>query len=71
MAGRTDLFDPNPDRVLIAIGTQFDHTLGLTRLNAYAGMAAPYVLRDAQEAALTAPGGALAGLPEIPLVLHA
>ena len=47
-----------------------DHTLGLTRLNAYAGMAAPYVVRDAQEAALTAPGGALAGLPEVPLVIQ-
>ncbi len=39
-----------------------DHAWGITRLNVYAGEAAGYLVNDATEAALTAPGGALAGL---------
>lgn len=66
--GAATYFFPNGQSARLA--WYHDHTLGLTRLNAYAGMAAPYVLRDAQEAALTAPGGALAGLTEIPLVIQ-
>jgi len=39
-----------------------DHAWGITRLNVYAGEAAPYLVTDATEKALTAPTGALAGL---------
>lgn len=39
-----------------------DHAWGITRLNVMAGEAAPYLLTDATETALTAAGGALAGL---------
>ncbi len=39
-----------------------DHAWGITRLNVYAGEAAGYVLTDAMEQSLIAPGGALAGL---------
>ncbi len=39
-----------------------DHAWGITRLNVYAGEAAGYVITDATEAALLAPGGAMAGL---------
>ena len=39
-----------------------DHAWGITRLNVYAGEAAGYLLTDAMEQALIAPGGALAGL---------
>ena len=35
-----------------------DHTLGITRLNVYAGMAAYYILTDPAEAALNLPSGA-------------
>ena len=39
-----------------------DHAWGITRLNVYAGEAAGYLLTDAMEQSLIAPGGALAGL---------
>ena len=39
-----------------------DHAWGITRLNVYSGEAAGYVLTDAMETSLTAPGGVLAGL---------
>ena len=39
-----------------------DHAWGITRLNVYAGEAAGYVLTDAMEQSLIAPGGALDGL---------
>ncbi len=39
-----------------------DHAWGITRLNVYAGEAAGYVITDAMEQSLVAPGGALAGL---------
>jgi FtsP/CotA-like multicopper oxidase with cupredoxin domain len=39
-----------------------DHAWGITRLNVYAGEAAPYLLTDQMEQSLTAPGGALSGL---------
>ncbi len=39
-----------------------DHAWGITRLNVYAGEAAGYLITDATEQALIAPGGALDGL---------
>ena len=48
-----------------------DHAQGITRLNVYAGEAAPYLITDAAEVALTGPGGPLAGLAAtIPLVVQ-
>ena len=48
-----------------------DHAWGITRLNVYAGEAAPYVVTDATEQALMAPGGPLDGLGYgIPLVIQ-
>jgi spore coat protein A, manganese oxidase len=43
-----------------------DHAMGITRLNVYAGLAANYFLRDAQESALNLPTGPY----EIPLVIQ-
>lgn len=43
-----------------------DHTLGITRLNAYAGLAGCYFIRDEAEDALNLPRGAY----EVPLVLQ-
>ncbi|MEZ6073897.1 MAG: multicopper oxidase domain-containing protein [Pirellulales bacterium] len=43
-----------------------DHSMGITRLNVYAGMAGFYILRDEQEAALNLPSGAY----EVPLVFQ-
>jgi FtsP/CotA-like multicopper oxidase with cupredoxin domain len=39
-----------------------DHSWGITRMNVYAGEAAGYLVTDATEAKLLAPGGAMAGL---------
>jgi spore coat protein A len=49
-----------------------DHAIGITRLNAYAGLAAPYLLVDAFEIAMFGPKGTLLPnqLPGIPLVLQ-
>jgi len=49
-----------------------DHALGMTRLNAYAGMASAYLLQDTAEKALTGKGVAAGGLPsdQIPLVIQ-
>ncbi len=43
-----------------------DHTIGMTRLNVYAGLAGFYMIRDAQEASLNLPAGDY----EIPLVIQ-
>lgn len=43
-----------------------DHSLGVTRLNVYAGLAGFYLLRDESEPELDLPGGEY----EIPLVLQ-
>ena len=43
-----------------------DHALGITRINVYAGLAANYIIRDAQEDSLHLPSGAY----EIPLVIQ-
>jgi spore coat protein A len=45
-----------------------DHAMGITRLNAYAGLASAYVLRDLAEAALIASGAIPSN--EIPLVIQ-
>jgi spore coat protein A len=45
-----------------------DHAIGITRLNAYAGLASAYVLRDLAEAALIASGAIPSN--EIPLVIQ-
>ncbi|MEY8878965.1 MAG: multicopper oxidase domain-containing protein [Leptothrix sp. (in: b-proteobacteria)] len=45
-----------------------DHTVGLTRVNVYAGLAAPYMLTDAREQAMKASGALPAD--EIPLVIQ-
>ncbi|MGC9468815.1 MAG: fibronectin type III domain-containing protein [Anaerolineae bacterium] len=48
-----------------------DHSWGITRLNVYAGEAAPYLIQDDAEHTLTAAGGALEGLGiGIPLVIQ-
>jgi len=49
-----------------------DHAVGITRLNAYAGLAAPYVLIDLHEIAMFGAGGSLlpGQLPGIPLALQ-
>src|SRR4029450_9184459 len=45
-----------------------DHALGITRLNAYAGLASAYVIRDLEEATLIASGAIPSN--EIPLVIQ-
>ena len=65
-----DMPDPGPGALTFFYTNQqsarlmfyHDHAWGITRLNVYAGEAAGYLLTDATEATLTAPGGALAGL---------
>ena len=48
-----------------------DHSWGITRLNVYAGEAAGYLITDATEQKLVAPGGALASVGiGIPLVIQ-
>jgi len=52
-----------------------DHAMGLTHINAYAGLAGFYIVRDANEKALQAPAGAApAVLPaypfEVPIVIQ-
>ena len=48
-----------------------DHAWGITRLNVYAGEAAPYIIQDEAEHALTGAGGALEGLDMgLPLVIQ-
>lgn len=45
-----------------------DHSYAATRINVYAGIVSAFVIHDATEAAMKAPGGALAGMDEIPLI---
>jgi spore coat protein A len=49
-----------------------DHAVGITRLNAYAGLAAPYIIIDADEIRMFGPGGSILPdqLPGTPLVLQ-
>lgn len=43
-----------------------DHTMGITRLNVYAGLAGPYIVREPDESSLKLPSGGY----EIPLILQ-
>ena len=47
-----------------------DHTMGITRLNVYAGLAGFYLLRDERELALIDSGGLPAGPHEVELVIQ-
>ncbi|NOT84792.1 MAG: multicopper oxidase domain-containing protein [Methylococcaceae bacterium] len=47
-----------------------DHTMGITRLNAYAGLTGLYMLRDDNEMAMVAANQLPSGPHEIPLVLQ-
>ncbi len=49
-----------------------DHAMGITRINAYAGLAAPYVLVDPDEVRMFGPAGLVSrdNLPGVPLVLQ-
>jgi FtsP/CotA-like multicopper oxidase with cupredoxin domain len=47
-----------------------DHAWGITRLNVYAGEAAPYIIQDATEAGLVAAGAIPDSLSTIPLVVQ-
>jgi spore coat protein A, manganese oxidase len=47
-----------------------DHTMGITRLNVYAGLAGFYLLRDEREMALIESGGLPAGPHEVELVIQ-
>ena len=47
-----------------------DHAIGITRLNAYAGLAAPYILRDDVENGMIQQGILPGGAREIPLILQ-
>ena len=68
--GAADYYYPNDQSARLA--WYHDHSIGITRLNAYAGMAAPYLIVDDVEAALT--GGSTPAVPglayTIPLVLQ-
>jgi FtsP/CotA-like multicopper oxidase with cupredoxin domain len=65
-----DMPDPGPGALTFFYSNQqsarlmfyHDHAWGITRLNVYAGEAAGYLVTDAMEQALIAPGGALDGL---------
>lgn len=70
----TDHYYPN--RESSRLMWYHDHAVGITRLNAYAGLATGYVIRDGVEASLIKPDGS--GLPdlaenggrEIPLIIQ-
>jgi spore coat protein A, manganese oxidase len=47
-----------------------DHTMGITRLNVYAGLAGFYLLRDGREMALIESGGLPAGPHEVEMVIQ-
>ncbi|WP_404390917.1 multicopper oxidase domain-containing protein [Humibacillus xanthopallidus] len=47
-----------------------DHSWGITRLNVYAGMAAPYIIQDATEAGLVTAGTIPDAASTIPLVIQ-
>ncbi len=68
--GHADYYYPNDQSARLA--WYHDHSIGITRLNAYAGMAAPYLIVDDVEAILTS--GSAPAVPSlaytIPLVLQ-
>jgi spore coat protein A, manganese oxidase len=59
-----------PNRQEAATLWYHDHTLGITRLNVYAGLAGFYLLRDDRELALQQSGGLPAGPHEVELVIQ-
>ena len=69
-----DLWYPNAQSARLM--WYHDHAMGITRLNAYAGLAAPYVLIDQDELRMFGPRGRGTGqvldnqVPGIPLVLQ-
>ncbi|MGV8977832.1 MAG: Ig-like domain repeat protein [Cellulomonas sp.] len=74
-----DMADPGPGAETFFYTNQqsarlmfyHDHAWGITRLNVYAGEAAPYLITDDTEKALLAPGGAMNGLGTgTPLVIQ-
>jgi spore coat protein A, manganese oxidase len=64
-AGNTVTYSYDNDQVANHLWYH-DHSMGITRLNVYAGLAANYLLRDSAEDALNLPNGAY----EIPLVIQ-
>lgn len=65
LPGETDLYE-YPNNQEAATLWYHDHALGITRLNVYLGLAAFYIIRDANENALNLPAGA----NEIPIVMQ-
>ncbi len=64
--GSTTLYFPNNQTARMM--WYHDHTLGMTRLNVYAGMAAPYILHDPKEAELVSRG--IIPADSIPLIIQ-
>ena len=64
--GQAEYYYPNDQSARLV--WYHDHALGITRLNAYAGLASGYVIRDAAEAALIASGA----IPsrELPIIIQ-
>ena len=58
-----------PDQQSARLAWYHDHAVGLTRLNAYAGLASPYIITDDFEASLVG-SGLLPDLVGIPLVIQ-
>jgi FtsP/CotA-like multicopper oxidase with cupredoxin domain len=73
-----DMPDPGPGSLTFFYTNQqsarlmfyHDHAYGITRLNVYAGEAAPYVVRDAAEQGLIDAGLLPSGAAEFPLVIQ-
>lgn len=65
--GTATFYYPNQQSARLA--WYHDHAIGLTRLNAYAGIAAPYIITDDFEAGLVS-NGLLPDLVGIPLVIQ-
>jgi spore coat protein A len=65
----TDTYDFDNDQEAATLWYH-DHTMGITRLNVYAGLAGFYLLRDEREMALIESGGLPAGPHEVELVIQ-
>ncbi|MEX8504767.1 hypothetical protein [Leptothrix ochracea] len=73
-----DMYDPGPGAMTLYYTNgqsarmmwYHDHAVGITRLNAYAGMAAPYLLTDTEEQRLISSGVIPALTDTLPLVLQ-
>lgn len=64
--GQAEYYYPNQQSARLM--WYHDHAMGITRLNAYAGIAAPYIITDGLEARLQSMG--LLPADEIPLILQ-